>query len=343
MAPPGELLLEVEDLHTHLVTKAGVVRAVDGVSFRLHAGETLGIVGESGSGKSMTALSILRVVPKPAARIVEGRVLLDGEDLLEKSDEEMRRLRGRDIAMILQDPQTSLNPVFTIGSQIREALRIHVPGEGRRARLKRAIEALRQVRVAAPEHRVRAYPHQMSGGMKQRVVGAIAMSCQPRIIIADEPTTSLDVTIQAQYLRLLQDLQRETGLGLIFITHDFGIVAKLCQRLLVMYAGRVVESGSVRAIFDRPSHPYTAALLGSVPKIETKVKRLTSIEGQPPALWDLPPGCRFAPRCPYADERCRGAYPPSFEIEDDAPDHVASCWRLEDRQWRPTIFSPSAA
>ena len=330
MAERGDLLLEVDDLHTHLVTKAGVLRAVDGVSFQLYAGETLGIVGESGSGKSMTALSILRVVPKPAARIVQGRVLLDGEDLLKKSDEEMRRLRGRDIAMILQDPQTSLNPVFTIGNQIVEALRIHGQRAPRRRLLARAIEVLRQVRVAAPEHRVKAYPHQMSGGMKQRVVGAIAMSCQPRIIIADEPTTSLDVTIQAQYLRLLQDLQRETGLAMLFITHDFGIVAKLCQRLLVMYAGRVVESGPVRAIFDRPSHPYTQALLGSVPSIDTKVARLVSIEGQPPALWDLPQGCRFAPRCPYAEARCRESYPPEFQSPDGAPDHVASCWRLEE-------------
>jgi oligopeptide/dipeptide ABC transporter ATP-binding protein len=329
MAERGDLLLEVLNLHTHLVTKAGVLRAVDGVSFQLYAGETLGIVGESGSGKSMTALSILRVVPKPAARIVEGRILLDGENLLEKSEEEMRRLRGRDIAMILQDPQTSLNPVFTIGNQIVEALRIHGQRAPRRRLLARAIEALRQVRVAAPEHRVQAYPHQMSGGMKQRVVGAIAISCQPRIIIADEPTTSLDVTIQAQYLRLLQDLQRETGLAMLFITHDFGIVAKLCQRLLVMYAGRVVESGPVRAIFDRPSHPYTQALLGSVPSIDAKVARLVSIEGQPPALWDLPRGCRFAPRCPYADARCRETYPPEFQSPDRAPDHVASCWRLE--------------
>jgi oligopeptide/dipeptide ABC transporter ATP-binding protein len=330
MAERGDLLLEVLDLHTHLVTKAGVVRAVDGVSFQLYAGETLGIVGESGSGKSMTALSILRVVPKPAARIVGGRILLDGEDLLKKSDEEMRRLRGRDIAMILQDPQTSLNPVFTIGNQIVEALRIHGQRAPRRRLVARAIEALRQVRVAAPEHRVRAYPHQMSGGMKQRVVGAIAMSCQPRIIIADEPTTSLDVTIQAQYLRLLQDLQRETGLAMLFITHDFGIVAKLCQRLLVMYAGRIVESGPVRAIFDRPSHPYTQALLGSVPSIDAKVARLVSIEGQPPALWDLPQGCRFAPRCPYAEARCRESYPPEFQSPDGVPDHVASCWRLKE-------------
>jgi len=334
-------LLEVEDLHTHLDTKAGVVKAVDGVSFTLSAGETLGIVGESGSGKSMTALSILGVLPRPAGRIVGGRILFDGEDLVQKSESEMRHIRGREIAMILQDPQTSLNPVFTIGSQVLEALRLHRREGDEHGLMARAIEALRQVRVAAPEHRVRAYPHQMSGGMKQRVVGAIAISCQPRIIIADEPTTSLDVTIQAQYLRLLQDLQQATGLAMLFITHDFGIVAKLCQRLVVMYAGRVVESGPVRAIFDRPAHPYTAALLGSVPTIDRKVTRLASIEGQPPAFWNLPPGCRFADRCAYADARCRQAYPPAFAVHDDAPDHMASCWRLEDPAWRPTPFLPS--
>ncbi|HEX2218867.1 MAG TPA: ABC transporter ATP-binding protein [Gemmatimonadales bacterium] len=342
-AETGKPLLEVDDLHTHLDTKNGLVRAVDGVSFKLHAGETLGIVGESGSGKSMTALSILRVVPRPVARIVGGRVLLEGDDLLRKSEQEMRQIRGRDIAMILQDPQTSLNPVFTVGSQILEALRIHRRGEDQRSLLGRTIEALRQVRVAAPEDRVHAYPHQMSGGMKQRVVGAIAISCRPRVIIADEPTTSLDVTIQAQYLRLLQDLQRETGLAILFITHDFGIVAKLCQRLLVMYAGRVVETGPVRAIFDRPSHPYTRALLGSVPRIDTKVERLESIEGQPPAFWNLPPGCRFAARCPYADERCRSEYPPAFQVQGGAADHVASCWRLEDPAWQPLPSSKPAA
>ena len=329
-APSGELLLEVRDLRTHIDTKNGLVRAVDGVSFRLHAGETLGIIGESGSGKSMTALSMLQVVPKPAARIVGGEVLYRGENLLEKNESEMRHVRGREIAMILQDPQTSLNPVFTIGNQIVEALRIHRRSKGRKALVQRAIEALREVRIAAPEERIRSYPHEMSGGMKQRAVGALAISCGPRIIIADEPTTSLDVTIQAQYLRLLRDLQRETGLAILFITHDFGIVAKLCQRLLVMYAGRVVETGSVRAVFDNPAHPYTSALLGSVVRAESRVDRLEAISGQPPALWGLPSGCRFAPRCPHADDRCHSEYPPQLNVEDEAADHVASCWRLED-------------
>jgi oligopeptide/dipeptide ABC transporter ATP-binding protein len=323
----GDVVLEVHDLHTHIFTRWGVVRAVDGVSFYLRQGETLGIVGESGCGKTMTALSLLRLVPRPGGRIVQGKVLLEGDNLLEKSDNEMRHIRGRRISMILQDPQTSLNPVFTIGNQLIEGIRIHHRHEGYQALVRRAIDALKQVRVAAPERRVQNYPHQMSGGMKQRVVGAISISCEPRVIIADEPTTSLDVTIQAQYLRLLREIQEETGLSLIFITHDFGIVAKMCDRVIVMYAGRVVESGPVREIFNNPSHPYTQALLSSVPKLEERPERLYSIQGQPPALWDVPPGCRFAARCAYADDRCQQEYPPSFTIGDG---HSADCWRLED-------------
>lgn len=321
----GEVVLEVEDLHTYCFTRWGVVKAVDGVSFCLRQGEALGIVGESGCGKTMTALSLLRLTPRPAARIVKGAIRLEGEDLLSKSEREMRRVRGRRISMILQDPQTSLNPAFTVGNQVIEAIQIHHRG-GRRSLVRRAIEGLRQVRVAAPERRVRDYPHQISGGMKQRIVGAIAISCEPRVIIADEPTTSLDVTIQAQYLRLLREIQEATNLALIFITHDFGIVAKMCDRVMVMYAGRVVESGPVRAIFNRPSHPYTQALLQSVPSMDEEVERLQSIAGQPPALWDLPEGCRFAARCPHADDRCRRDYPPTFPVDDG---HTAACWRLE--------------
>jgi oligopeptide/dipeptide ABC transporter ATP-binding protein len=323
----GDVVLEVHDLHTHIFTRWGVVRAVDGVNFYLRQGETLGIVGESGCGKTMTALSLLRLVPRPGGRIVQGKIVLEGDNLLEKSDNEMRHIRGRRISMILQDPQTSLNPVFTIGNQLIEGIRIHHRHEGYQALVRRAIDALKQVRVAAPERRVQNYPHQMSGGMKQRVVGAISISCEPRVIIADEPTTSLDVTIQAQYLRLLREIQEETGLSLIFITHDFGIVAKMCDRVIVMYAGRVVESGPVREIFNNPSHPYTQALLSSVPKLEERPERLYSIQGQPPALWDVPPGCRFAARCAYADDRCQQEYPPSFTIGDG---HSADCWRLED-------------
>jgi len=331
----GDVILEVEDLHTYCFTRWGVVRSVDGVSFDLRQGETLGIVGESGCGKTMTALSLLRLTPRPVARIVKGAIRLEGENLLEKTEREMRDIRGRRISMILQDPQTSLNPVFTIGNQLIEAIRIH-HRDGRRSLVRRAIDSLKQVRVAAPDRRVQDYPHQISGGMKQRVVGAIAISCEPKVIIADEPTTSLDVTIQAQYLRLLREIQEQTNLALIFITHDFGIVAKMCDRVMVMYAGRAVETGPVREIFNRPSHPYTQALLASVPSMDEDVERLYSITGQPPALWDLPEGCRFAARCPYVDDRCRREYPPAFPV---GAGHVAACWRLE-KEWTPP---PSSA
>jgi oligopeptide/dipeptide ABC transporter ATP-binding protein len=294
------------------------------VTFDVNEGETLGLVGESGSGKTMTALSLLRILPEPAARIVEGQILLDGDDLVPKSEREMRRVRGRRISMILQDPQTSLNPVFTAGAQVVEALRTLRAGD-RRSLWRRAEEALRQVRVAAPAQRLRDYPHQMSGGMKQRVVGAIALAGEPHLLIADEPTTALDATIQLQYLTLLRDIQRRTRLGMLFITHDFGIVARMCDRVAVMYAGRIVESGPVRVIFREPQHPYTQALMASVPRLDETVKRLPSIEGQPPALHRLPAGCRFAPRCSYADERCRREYPPTFAL---GPAHEAACWRV---------------
>jgi oligopeptide/dipeptide ABC transporter ATP-binding protein len=318
-------LLDVRDLHTYLRTRWGVVRAVDGVSFSVNEGETLGLVGESGSGKTMTALSLLRLVPEPAARIVQGQILLEGDDLVGKSEREMRRVRGRRISMILQDPQTSLNPVFTAGAQIIEALRL-LHRNGARGLWRRAEEALRRVRVAAPEQRMRDYPHQMSGGMKQRVVGAIALAGEPHMLIADEPTTALDATIQLQYLTLLREIQTRTRLGMLFITHDFGIVARMCDRVAVMYAGRIVESGPVRAIFREPRHPYTQALMASVPRLDETVQRLPSIDGQPPALHRLPTGCRFAPRCRYADDRCRHEYPPTFPV---GPAHEASCWRVE--------------
>jgi oligopeptide/dipeptide ABC transporter ATP-binding protein len=320
-----DVILDVKDLHTYIFSRWGTVRAVDGVSFSVRAGETLGIVGESGCGKTMTSLSLLRLIPRPAARIVKGEVWLDGENLLEKSDQEMRQVRGRKIAMILQDPQTSLNPVFTIGNQLIEAIRIHYR-EASRALLQRAEQALRLVRVAAPAERLHNYPHQLSGGMKQRVVGAIGISCAPKVLIADEPTTALDVTIQLQYLRLLKEIQAETHMAMMFITHDFGIVARICDQIAVMYAGRIVERGPVRAVFNQPSHPYTQALLGSVPKMEERVEWLTSIEGQPPALHDLPTGCRFAPRCAHADDRCRRDYPPTFAVDQE---HLANCWQLE--------------
>ena len=315
-------VLEVRNLHTHFFLRRGVVKAVDGVTFSLKRGEVLGLVGESGCGKSLTALSILRLLPQEAARTVEGQVLLDGEDLLAKSAGEMREVRGQRIAMILQDPQTSLNPVFSIGNQLHEAL-ARRPDEGGRSLRERAVDVLRQVRLAAPEQRIGQYPHELSGGMKQRVVGAIAISCAPEVMIADEPTTALDVTIQLQYLDLLKELQTSLDMGILFITHDFGVVAHMCDRVAVMYAGRIVETGPVREIFDNPVHPYTQALIASVPKLRRKAGRLRAIDGQPPALSDLPAGCRFADRCPHAEARCRERYPEAVSVGES---HTASCW-----------------
>ncbi|CAI8057798.1 Oligopeptide transport ATP-binding protein OppD [Geodia barretti] len=321
----AQVVLEVEDLKTYFQTRWGTVKAVDGVSFDLRRGETLGIVGESGSGKSVAMLSLMRLIPTPPGQIVGGKILLEGEDLLQLSEKEMGNVRGSQIALIIQDPMTSLNPVFTIGNQVGEAIKIHqeIPNSGV---LQRVLDVLRRVNIPAAETRVRDYPHQMSGGMRQRVVGAIGISCEPMVLIADEPTTSLDVTIQAQYLKLLKDLQQASNIALIFITHDFGIVAKMCDRVAVMYAGKIVEMGDVREIFNNPSHPYTEALLASVPKLEEDVDRLYSIEGQPPMLHDLPPGCPFAPRCQYVMDRCLEAYPPTISLTER---HYAACWRLE--------------
>ena len=317
-------LLSLEKLSTHYVSQQGtrVVRAVDEVTLSLNAGETLGIVGESGSGKSTLALTILRLLPA-AARITSGRMMFEGENLLDKSDAEMREVRGKRIAMILQDPMASLNPLFTIGDQVGEPIRVH-EGANRATAWKRAIELLRSVRIASPETRVTQFPHEMSGGMRQRIVGAVGISCEPRLLIADEPTTSLDLTIQAQYLKLMRDLQREHGLALIFITHNLGIVAKMCDQLAVMYAGRVVEHGPVSRIFNRPSHPYTKALLGSIPRMSDNREHLTAIDGQPPDLASMPPGCAFAPRCPEAFDRCRAEAPPEFRIDHEIG---AGCWR----------------
>ena len=318
-------VLEVRDLHTHFFLRRGVVKAVDGVSFTLHRGEVLGLVGESGCGKSITALSVMRLLPRSGgARTVQGQVLLNGEDLLTKTPREMRDIRGGRISMILQDPQTSLNPVFSIGDQLREAIMRRTRGR-RIDAMHEAVDALRRVDIAAPEQRLGQFPHQMSGGMKQRVVGAIAMSRHPEVLIADEPTTALDVTIQLQYLKLLKRLQQETQLAILFITHDFGVVARMCDRVAVMYAGRIVECGPVDQVFDNPSHPYTQALIASVPKMTETAQRLYTIEGQPPSLMDLPAGCRFAPRCPYADTRCRDVYPDTCTV---GPRHTADCWRL---------------
>jgi oligopeptide/dipeptide ABC transporter ATP-binding protein len=321
LSPP---VLEVQELKTYFFTRTGVVKAVDGVDLYLRPGETLGIVGESGCGKSMTALSIMGLVPQPAGRIVGGRILLEGEDLLQKSSAEMQEIRGRKICMILQDPMTALNPVFTVGNQLTETLRMH-PEAARKGIYGRAIELLQKVRIASPELRLGNYPHQMSGGMRQRVVGAIAIAGEPKVLIADEATTSLDATIQFQYLKLLKELQAETGLSMIFITHDFGIVAKMCDRVAVMYAGKVVETAGVRDLFNHPQHPYTQALIQSVPKVNEDVDHLYSIEGQPPALDKLPEGCSFAARCPYAFDRCLREYPAEVQIGEG---HMAKCWKL---------------
>jgi oligopeptide/dipeptide ABC transporter ATP-binding protein len=316
-------LLELQDLSTHYVSAQGtrVVRAVDEVSLSIKPGETLGIVGESGSGKSTLALTIMRVLPT-AAHIVGGRMLFEGEDLLEKSDDEMRHIRGKRIAMILQDPMASLNPLFTIGNQVAEPIWVH-EGASRASAWSRARDLLKSVRIPSPEARLKQYPHEMSGGMRQRIVGAIGIACGPSLLIADEPTTSLDVTIQAQYLNLLGDLQRAYGLALIFITHNLGIVAKMCDQLAVMYAGRMVEYGPVSQIFNHPAHPYTEALLRSIPRISDSPERLLAIDGQPPDLAALPPGCAFAPRCPRAMPHCRVEAPPEFAPE---PGRTARCW-----------------
>jgi oligopeptide/dipeptide ABC transporter ATP-binding protein len=316
-------LLELRGLSTHYVSARGtrVTRAVDDVSLVLDQGQTLGIVGESGSGKTTLALSLLRLLP-PAARFVSGEILFEGSDLLKKSEADMRRIRGKRIAMILQDPMASLNPLFTVGDQVAEPIRVH-DGASRRNAWTRATELLKAVRIAAPETRVREYPHQLSGGMRQRIVGAIAISCEPRILIADEPTTSLDLTIQAQYLKLLRDLQRSHNLALIFITHNLGIVAKMCDQVAVMYAGRLVESGPVKQIYNTPAHPYTRALLESIPRVGDNRKRLTAIDGQPPDPSAPPPGCAFHPRCPSVMDRCRTEAPPEFRVADSQTNR---CW-----------------
>ncbi len=322
--PEPSPLLVVEDLKTHFFTRRGITRAVDGVSFSLHARETLALVGESGSGKSVTCLSLVRLVPEPAGRIVGGRVLLDGEDLLRMSPAQMRRVRGKQIAMVLQDPLTSLNPGLVIGTQVSEVLRLHQGLRGSKLH-GRVLEALRRLRIPAADVRLRQYQHQLSGGMRQRVSSAIGMACAPRLLIADEPTTALDVTIQAQYLELLKEVQQSTGVAIILVTHDFGIVAANADRVAVMYAGKIVEMGSTLQVFNEPRHPYTKALLRCLPDVELKRQRLVEIGGQPPDLARLPAGCPFAARCPERQPICEQEYPPSVAIENG---HVAHCWAV---------------
>ena len=330
-AASADNVLEVEDLQTHFFTNDGVVRAVDGVSYSVRRGETLGVVGESGCGKSVTALSILRLVANPPGRIVGGAVRLEGRNLLEATETEMEDVRGNEISMIFQEPMTSLNPLFTVGKQIGEAIALH-QGLSKREAMDRAIEMLREVHIPEPERRAHEYPHQLSGGMRQRVMIAMALSCNPKVLIADEPTTALDVTIQAQILDLMRETQRTQGQAVILITHDMGVVAENADRVVVMYAGRKVEEAEVDELFDHPGHPYTQGLLGAIPSLETAAHteggrgRLNEIEGMVPSLANLPPGCTFAPRCRYASERCRQEYP---RLEHRRPRHWVACWHAD--------------
>ena len=330
-------LLDVQSLQTQFVTSAGVVRAVDGVSWDVNEGETVALVGESGCGKSVSALSVMRLVSAPAGRIVGGRVLFKGRNLLELSEEEMRRVRGREIAMIFQEPMTSLNPVLTVGRQLTEGLEIHLGMDTGAAR-RRAAELLAMVGISDPARRLPQYPHQFSGGMRQRMMIAMALACNPALILADEPTTALDVTIQAQILELLKDLSRRLGAAMLIITHNLGVVARYADRVNVMYAGRIIERGTARELYAHPRHPYTLGLLKSVPRLDVpRRQRLEPIDGQPPDLTRLPPGCAFAPRCAFRVERCGAERPDLRDVGGSA--HVAACWEVErvvsDREPQP--------
>jgi len=330
--PPDDVVLEVNDLQTVFFTNSGLFRAVDHLSFRVRRGETLAIVGESGCGKSVSALSIMRLVPDPPGRIVGGSMMLEGIDLLSLSEPEMRKIRGDRMSMIFQEPMTSLNPVMRIGDQIAEAVRLH-RSMSRDETWKQAVEMLRLVRIPEPARRAQEYPHQLSGGMRQRAMIAMALACRPALLIADEPTTALDVTIQAQILALVLELQKELGMGLILITHDLGVVAQTAQRVIVMYAGKKVEEADVETLFASPRHPYTRGLMASIPALPTTgagtEARLAEIPGTVPALTRLPPGCAFAPRCALAIRRCHEEYPP---LQDYGGDHLAACWRAAEME-----------
>jgi oligopeptide/dipeptide ABC transporter ATP-binding protein len=316
-------ILEVRDLTVRIATRRGSADALDGVTFDLHRGETLGLVGESGSGKSLTCLALLRLLPRPAASITGGSVTFRGEDIVAKTEAEMVALRGRHLAMVLQDPMTALNPVLTVGDQLTESLRLHTD-LGPARRIDRACQLLARLHINDPASRLASYPHQFSGGMRQRLVGAIALAGEPEILIADEPTTALDVTVQAAYLDLLKSIQRERGLAVIFVTHDFAVVARMCDRVAVMYAGRIVELAPVADLFEAPAHPYSAALLRSVPDVDADVDRLPAISGQPPDMFARPKGCAFAPRCPDAHDRCLAAEPPETVLDVQ---RRVRCWK----------------
>ena len=327
----ANMVLEVEGLKTYFFVRQGIVKAVDDISFSLEAGEKLAIVGESGCGKSMTALSILRLVPDPPGRIVAGSVRLDGRDLLKLSDAEMRKVRGNQISMIFQEPMTSLNPVWSIGNQISEAVMLH-QNVSRHEALDKAVEMLKLVKIPEPARRAREYPHQLSGGMRQRAMTAMALACNPHVLLADEPTTALDVTIQAQILDLILELQERLGTAVVLITHDLAVVAETAQRVIVMYGGKKVEEAAVDELFETPLHPYTQGLLAAVPHLGAKSgkgpahRRLKEIPGIVPALVNLPKGCTFAPRCPFASEVCRNEFPP---YESKRPGHSVACWHSD--------------
>jgi oligopeptide/dipeptide ABC transporter ATP-binding protein len=329
-ALPQEAVLEVDQLRTHFRTPAGLIKAVDGVSYSVRRGETLGVVGESGCGKSVTALSIMRLVADPPG-IVGGAVRLEGKDLLKVSEAEMEDIRGNHVSMIFQEPMTSLNPLYTIGRQIAEAIALHQGLSGKDA-FDKAIDMLRRVSMPEPERRANAYPHQMSGGMRQRVMIAMALSCNPKVLIADEPTTALDVTIQAQILDLMRELQETFGTSIVLITHDMGVVAENADRVVVMYAGKKVEEAPSEVLFDQPGHPYTKGLLGSIPHLDEVAqagperRRLNEIKGLVPSLARLPEGCSFAPRCTFASDQCRTVEP---RLEEHRPDHLIACWHAE--------------
>ncbi|KGX83617.1 ABC transporter ATP-binding protein [Pontibacillus marinus] len=323
-----EPILQVENLHTHFFTKSGVVKAVDGVSFDIKPGETLGIVGESGSGKSITAMSIMRLIKDPPGKIVDGRVLFKGENLLEKSKKEMRSIRGNQISMVFQDPMTSLNPVFTVEKQMVETIQTHRKVSKKEA-IDRAVELLDLVGIPSARSRLKSYPHEFSGGMRQRVMIALALSCDPEVLIADEPTTALDVTIQAQILELLERLQKELGMAIVMITHDLGVVAEVCDRVMVMYAGKPVEFSEVTELFDHPKHPYTWGLMSSIPQIKNRQDRLEAISGLPPDLRDLPQGCSFAPRCKHAMDKCHEVDP---AFREHIPAHHVRCLLYEEKE-----------
>ncbi len=316
-------ILRVRDLKTYFDTDRGLFKAVDGISFDVGAGKTVGLVGESGCGKSVTSLSVMGLIPMPPGRIDGGEILFEGQDVLKLSPDQRRQLRGGKMSMIFQEPMTSLNPVHTVGQQIVECVRAHTSMTNDQAR-KRAIEMLDLVRIPSAASRIDDYPHHLSGGMRQRVMIAMALSCDPRLLIADEPTTALDVTIQAQILDLLRELQSRLGMAILIITHDLGVIAEIADEVVVMYAGRIVETASVRDLFGNPHHPYTIGLLGSIPRLDVDRERLSTIEGTVPSPTNQPKGCRFSPRCPFADRRCREEQPPLVSM---GPSHLAACWK----------------